>query len=418
MIIKAACVACTKPMIVEDYEVGQQVNCPYCGKVFVPPPPKNRVAPAVPPPGPPKAGMPIVSAKGPAAPHAPVPAHHQAPVVAPVVARQPGASGVLQHGQHPPGPGSSARQPRPSGLSGQHPPVVAVPVVEGHPVGPPPSSRRMKQAGGVPVVEGVGVPSGKRRGKPTGAGIDGFSGLMFGIVAILMILIASMPFMTWLKGTVISKDKSGGITITSTYSLQGSGNATTDRVNNISGPLTANPPPVATSLRTEAVLLMTLTIVILFLAMVALLCQIYGPANQPWPPQIFGAGLALLAVWSVAALLWTAGDIWKVFTVSDEVAKLIKENVRDTFFSPEKRADPTSSVSVGLGLWLGMISALVCTILLIFLGKRRGKLLWVLIAQGVGLMIGLIVMFAVVQPTKGEGGFIGKPAETVPQKGW
>jgi hypothetical protein len=413
MIIKAACTACTKPMIVEDYEVGQAVNCPYCGNMFVPPPPKNRVAPAVPPPGPPKAGMPIVKGPGPA--HAPAPA--------PVVARQPAGSGILQPGsgvlQQGRPPGSSTRQPKPAGLSGQHPPVV-VPVVEGQAVGPPPSSRRMKQAGVVPVVEGhaVGVPSGKRRRKPTGAGIDGLSGFLFGVVAILMIVLAVMPFMTWLKGTVVAKDKSGGTIVTSTYSLQGSGNATTSRHNNIAGEWTANPPPVATTLRTEAVLLMTLTLVILFLGLVALLCQIYGPANQPWPPQIFGAGLALLAVWSVVALLWISGDIWKVFTVSDEVAKLLKENVRDSFDPTKKGGDPTSSVSVGLGLWLGMVSALLCVILLIFVGKRRGRMLWVLIAMGIGFLIGLIVMFAVVQPTKPEGGFIGNPAETVPQKGW
>lgn len=427
MIIKAACTACTKPMIVEDYEIGQTVNCPYCGNVFVPPPPKNRPAPtAPPPPGPPKAGMPIVSAKGPdpapapvqARPSAPPPQHHVP--VAPQ-ARPSGASG---------------RQPAPPGLSGRH--QGAVPVVEAQVVQPPPSATRLSSSrtAPVPVVEAQVVapgghvpvahpqPSLKRKRKSQGAGIDGVSGLLFGIAVILLLMLACSPFMTWLKGSVTANSKSGQEKVFTSYTLSGGGtiNMNRERVKgDLRVPNIVSIPPSADGMRTEAVLLLVMTLVIVFLGLVALLCQIYGPAGQPWPGQIFGAGLALLAAWSLVGFLWMIGDIWKVQTVKSEMSTLLETNISDRLFSDqEKGGEIKGEAGVGLGLWLGLLSSLVAVVLLLFLGIRRSKLLWVGIAQGVGLLIGLVIMFTVIQPTKSEGGFMGAngPADVAPKKGY
>lgn len=406
MIIKAACTACTKPMVVEDYAIGQSVNCPYCGNVFVPPPPKNRQGAAVPPPpGPPKSGIPIVSAKS--SPPAPPPRQMQPPSSH----KLPPPSGVRPAGS------PSGRQPQPAGLSGRQP--AAVPIVEAVPLSAPRSAARLSTAGTtpVPVVEAHAAhPPGKKR-KPVAAGIDFKSGLWFGLAALMLLVIAILPFFTYMKGTVVASDKANSQRVETFYALSGDGKGSVSR-DRIAGdlrvPLTAGQPASPDGMNTAAVLLMTMTAVVLLLGFVALLCQIYGPAHQPWPGQIFTIGMALLAAWSMVCFLWIIGDIWKVSSASPEISKLLKDNMRPAFDENSRGGDPTVSVSVGMGLWLGLLITLLAMVFMILLGLRRRKMLWVLIAYGVGLMIGLVIMFTLIQPTKAEGGFIGPLQQSGP----
>ena len=466
MIIKAACTACTKSMIVEDYEVGQPVNCPYCGNDFTPPAPKNRPAPTAPPrPGPARPGMPIVSAKPaappvqartPAAPPvqtrpAAAPPVQARPVAAPPVQARSGPPPVQTRSAQPPVQARSSQPPvqarpaaappvqaRQPGASGRQP--APVPVVEAQPVGPPPSSARATRTATapVPVVEAQVVEeeadsavrptkAGKKKRRGREAGLEAVPGFLFGASVVLLLVLAFSPYMTWISGSVKATNKKNSDYTVTDYTLTGAGDASVSRerfANNSRFGATAKQPAAKDGMRTEAVLLMTMTIVVILLGCVALLCQIYGPTLQQWPDQLFDAGVALLAAWSLAGVLWMIGDIMKVSSVRDDLQALLRDNMRAQFelgapgqVSPVSEEVREAKLSTGMGLWLGLLAALSAAAMFSVLGLIRQKMLWVGVGLGVGLLMGIVLMLGVVKPGDKEGGFIGTgPAMVAPPK--
>jgi hypothetical protein len=94
--------------------------------------------------------------------------------------------------------------------------------------------------------------------------------------------------------------------------------------------------------------------------------------------------------WCVALALWYVGFIWKVFTL----ARKVKEMTPNSFMGVE------ISLTPGVGLWLGLAIALGTVGVFSTLMTLRGKMLWIYLGEGIGLLLGLLMMLVAVQPWK------------------
>ncbi len=92
--------------------------------------------------------------------------------------------------------------------------------------------------------------------------------------------------------------------------------------------------------------------------------------------------------WGIAALLWIVGQIWKIFT---QVAEL-----KGRMGGLAERI----SISPSIGLWLGMAVAVGVVVVFSTLLSLRRQSLWLYVAEGSGVLLGVLLVVAAVQPWK------------------
>jgi hypothetical protein len=96
--------------------------------------------------------------------------------------------------------------------------------------------------------------------------------------------------------------------------------------------------------------------------------------------------------WSLTLTLWFVAFIWKVFTLSSKVKELFQK----PFFGGGIQINLTP----GIGLWLGLAIALGTVAVFSTLMTLRNKMVWIYLGEGIGLLLGLLMMLVAVQPWK------------------
>jgi hypothetical protein len=102
--------------------------------------------------------------------------------------------------------------------------------------------------------------------------------------------------------------------------------------------------------------------------------------------------------WGILALVWLAGWVWKVLKASQQVKEMM--GIRGG-------GEVDLSVGPSFGMWTGLAVALLVAAAFSTLMSLRGKTLWLYIAEGVGLLLGVLLLVVAVKPW--EGGGIGAP---------
>jgi hypothetical protein len=136
--------------------------------------------------------------------------------------------------------------------------------------------------------------------------------------------------------------------------------------------------------------ILIVTLVVAVFAAVSLV--LYLTINPYVSDLILTISGAIAGGWALTVLLWLLGFIWKVFTIHTKMKQMVKSNP----FAGQVEF----SVSPGIGLWIGMVVALASVAVFSILLGLRGKTLWIYLAEGVGLLLGVLMMLVAVQPWK------------------
>ena len=132
-------------------------------------------------------------------------------------------------------------------------------------------------------------------------------------------------------------------------------------------------------------------IVTLLMAVFSLVSLIlYLTINPVASDVIMTIGGCIAGAWGVTVAFWYVGFIWKVFTLSSKVKEMFQK-LGGNF---------ELSIYPGIGLWLGLVVALGTVGVFSTLLTLRGKTLWIYLAEGIGLLLGILLMLVAVQPWK------------------
>jgi hypothetical protein len=138
------------------------------------------------------------------------------------------------------------------------------------------------------------------------------------------------------------------------------------------------------------------SVAVVLLALGALIvCQ------GPWPqaadavlPVCGGFGLG----WCLTAGVWMVAHIWKVIKVSSDLAKNFSPPPGSSFLGGS--GDAEFIVLPGIGLWLGLLAALVGSVAFGYVLLHRKRLDWLIPTVVLGLVVGLLLLVH-VKPWQG-----------------
>jgi hypothetical protein len=140
----------------------------------------------------------------------------------------------------------------------------------------------------------------------------------------------------------------------------------------------------------KVILIVTLLIAV-FSAVCLILYLTINPAASDLITTISGC---IAGAWSITVAFWYVGFIWKVFTFSSKFKEFF--GGRNNPFGGTIEV----SVSPGIGLWFGLVAALGAVGVFSTLMTLRGKTLWIYLAEGIGLLLGILLMLVAVRPWK------------------
>jgi hypothetical protein len=138
----------------------------------------------------------------------------------------------------------------------------------------------------------------------------------------------------------------------------------------------------------KVILIVSLVVSVLALTSLILYLTI-NPGASDLILTIIGS---LVGGWAMAVLLWLVGFVWKVLTLSSKVNELMQNRGFGVQFKV--------SITPGIGLWIGMGVALAVVVIFSTLMSIRQKTLWIYLGEGVGLLLGVLMMTVAVQPWK------------------
>jgi hypothetical protein len=152
------------------------------------------------------------------------------------------------------------------------------------------------------------------------------------------------------------------------------------------------PPNVPANLATVAGMIQLTEgkIILIVTAAVAFLCVVFLILFLTVPESLSNLfltlGSCLASGWGLVATIWLLGFIWDIFTVNNSIKS----------FGPNAGGGP--GIAPGFGLWVGLCAALgVVAVFSVLLALRRGSA-WLYLAEGTGLLIGVLLVALNVQP--------------------
>jgi hypothetical protein len=140
--------------------------------------------------------------------------------------------------------------------------------------------------------------------------------------------------------------------------------------------------------------ILIVTLLIAVLSAVSLI--LYLTINPTASDLITTISCSIAGAWSAVVFFWYIGFIWKVFTFSSKMKELVNKQFGNNPFGIKLEV----SLTPGIGLWIGLVVALGTVGVFSTVMTLRGKTLWIYLAEGIGLLLGILLMLVAVQPWK------------------
>ena len=107
---------------------------------------------------------------------------------------------------------------------------------------------------------------------------------------------------------------------------------------------------------------------------------------------ILTVGGCIAGGWGITAVLWLLAVIWKVLRASSALNEELNKNPMIRDFQVD------ISITPGVGIWIGLVVAVGVVGIFASLAAVRQTTLWLYIGEGVGLLLGVLILVAAVQP--------------------
>ncbi len=250
-----------------------------------------------------------------------------------------------------------------------------------------PSAAPSGAAGSLPRAERAFADAGEGFDRPrkkkfrSRSSSDTTSLAMGGVGIALLVLLALTPIMPWIYA-------SGSVTRNGVVERQNSDH------------------PSGWKLSSDGKVLFGVSLGVAGLAGLCLLLAGLSTMPREASDLVFGLGMAATAAWGMIAALWHVGWVWRVFSISSEISDAIQ---------PMADLARTANVkfSVGfyphIGLVLGLLTAISIATVLSLAAQRRMRPEFLMIALGVGLLTGILILVLHIEPWTATRGF-GMPS--------
>ncbi len=201
-----------------------------------------------------------------------------------------------------------------------------------------------------------------------------------GVGIALLILLALTPVMPWMYA---SSSVSGGQTVSNSGSLSGWNSA-------------------------DGKVIFGVSLGVAGLAGLCLVLTAVSGMPRDAGDILFGTGMSAAAAWGSVTSLWFIGIIWKFLVLSSEFSGLE---------SMARQAGGSMSIGVypHIGVILGLLAGISVATLFSLAAVRRLRPEFLLIAHGVGIITGVLILVLYLEPwTAGRSGFAPSMPRTQP----
>jgi hypothetical protein len=161
----------------------------------------------------------------------------------------------------------------------------------------------------------------------------------------------------------------------SMYSVTGSGH-------NLNGPAASHHQSAGMIELAEGKVIMVSSLLALAICVTSLV--VFATAPGRTADALVAVSGCVASGWGIAALLWTAAFFWDINTVS--------------FYEQSMQGLPEVRMLPGVGLWLGLGVSMGVTAVFSVLLSLRGKMSWLYVGEGLGLVAGVLLLVLNVQP--------------------